>query len=189
MVCLVAATAMFAGLWANDQPDRILAQKTPPRGNPLVQSPSEKPVPTRENAVAVKESVEQEQVFWQPTRPEVRQVSVEEIAPRIEQIAKPVYAVALGTMEKTIRVEGEELSIEAAELSKHLMQLPMGIPVGDYRIVDSLGGVGWLRVRTLSLDAELQVSSDLYTTTVDGRDVRFIPVSHVAGPTEIPATR
>lgn len=144
-VALIAMTAVFAGLWANDGPSRPAVRAAHASRTVLA-------------AVSPAEVTE-----FRLTAP----------------ISTTNSAVQIGRTVKTIAIESAHLNLSERELADHVGQLPMGIPAGDYRIVDSQGGVGWLRVR-FSEPADgvsgIAAASTLMTTCVGDDEVRFIRV-------------
>jgi len=169
LLALVAFTALFAGLWANDRPANAMALKTGPIPHGIVViEPEWIPVSETELTSAMLD----------------KNVSTPQV---------PNLDVQFGSQSKTITVESAQLLIAREVLQSHLNQLPLGISAGDYRIVDSLGGVGWLHVRTedasgpsaspteaLDLTGSLGMrtgSPRMLATEVDHASVQFIRVA------------
>lgn len=84
--------------------------------------------------------------------------------------------VNIGRLSKTFTVRGDDLGLSPDQLLLHLEQLPLGLPAGNYRIVDSLGGVGWLTVQASGAAASGSPASPLLTTQVQDEAVRFIRI-------------
>ncbi len=158
-------TAMFAGLWANDRPDGSLALKHQPINDPIARI-----LYGEHEHVPV---LQPHKLSKTPLQPVVlSHVSKTEAANKIA-------SVDLRGMSKTFSVEGAELQISTEVLEQHIAQLPLGIAAGDYRIVDSLGGVGWLRVRSSS-GIETTHSQQALSTTVELQSVQFIRITQTA---------
>lgn len=154
LAALIAVTAGFALLWANDQPDAQLAMKTGPVFQPL----AGQPLPAE-------------------SRSRTSRSRTSSVAPRPTAAAiAPVREVMLGGVAKSFAVEAEGLAISSESLTEHLDQLPLGLAAGDYRIVDPLGGVGWLRIRETPAESRTSRGSEVVTTSAAGGDVRFIRV-------------
>jgi hypothetical protein len=136
---LVAATALFAGIWANDRPQA---------------APAPRSIATRSRHSALGE------------KPAAQPAST--------------MTVSLGTVSRTWTIDADALLIPASRFDQHVAQLPVGLPSGDYRIVDSLGGVGWLHVRSQGAVNLPLASSPLLTTLVEGEPVRFIRIVSAA---------
>lgn len=167
-LALMVCTLLFAGVWSNDRPVAAMAMKTGPIPRGIVEQEPE----------------------WVPVS-----------APLIASSAAPVPAtptagtadlkVSRGSVSKSFRVESSSLLIAEEILQSHLNQLPLGLAVGDYRIVDSLGGVGWLHVRiegAESANAGRSSLPRLLTTTVDDGEMQFIPVKETAISSSPPRT-
>lgn len=135
VAALALMTALFAGVWNNDQPEYYLALSTAPSEVHFARRPNAAPAPAMVRAEA---------------------------------------KVNLGLVSKTITVEADALVLPQSALAQHLAQLPLGLPAGDYRIVDAQGGVGWLRVRSESDGVTRAAGSELITTSVGTETVRFL---------------
>lgn len=98
-----------------------------------------------------------------------------------------VQSIRVAASTKTFSLDADNLTLPRAEVDAHLSQLPLGMPAGDYRIVDPQGGVGWLRVRGGQSVAE----TPLLTTTVADRQMRFLRIesSRVGGTERTPSGR
>ncbi|WP_437225737.1 hypothetical protein SH661x_004209 [Planctomicrobium sp. SH661] len=153
-LALIAFTAIFAGVWANDQPPRKMAQRTAP----------------------IQRGIAEVEPEWVPVE-ESESLSV--IADSIPSPA-PEMRVTLGRQAKSFSVEADGLLIAEVILQAHLDQLPLGLDVGDYRIVDPLGGVGWLYVRVEGETPQKMKSGRMLSTTVGEESVRFIQVGSTA---------
>lgn len=153
IAALVAATVLFAAVWRSDQTGHELALQTSPGSRVIVRR-------------------EQPGVRMPTSRPEWQAALVlldgEGDCPAV------IQKDSSGMKLVTARCDG--LTLDLITLGTHLRQLPLDIPAGDYRIVDSAGGVGWLRVQT---DAARAASSRdaLLTTRVNSVEVRFIRVT------------
>jgi len=164
LFALVAATGVFAGLWANDQPvptDDVIALQHLTVRIPLEPLAEELPVSTLQSSeedwqTLPTESHSSESVTSLSMRP--GDPFPDPIPPRTE-----IRAIHL-----------DQLTISEAELQKHLRLLPETIPAGDYRVIDSFGGVGWLIVRPVDSSVETVAEDGVWTTTLDGITVRFI---------------
>lgn len=114
--------------------------------------------------------------------------------PAVQQVASPAgpaaettkrgqagrsvtWTVSPGNRTRQFFLETDGLKMSSTTFEKHLGQLPLGLPAGDYRIVDPSGGVGWLRVRGDGVPLTSS-SNSLLTTTVDRRQVRFIRIGN-----------
>lgn len=158
-LALTASIAVFAGIWSNDQPVELLARKTVPVPQGLVQAEPEW-VPVTEMT---------------PRISRVDTVSPQASSPQTsEQVA---LSIGIGSSVKTFTVDATELLIPEDILQSHLEQLPLGLAVGRYRIVDSLGGVGWLNVRQTGESQRGMASRQLISTSVEEQNVQFIYVS------------
>jgi len=159
-LALLVCTALFAGLWSNDRPARAMAMKTAPLPRGIVEAePEWVPISA---AVAARAS--------QPETPLISSPVSASSSARME--------VTLGEHSKHFRLETSDLLIADELLQAHLNQLPLGISPGDYRIVDPLGGVGWLHVRVEGNRFSSRSPAPLLlTTTVDAENVRFISVT------------
>jgi len=166
VLALVALTALFAALWANDRPANAMALKSGPIPQGMV-------------------IVEPE---WVPV-PETEPAS-ETLEENVSSLQSPELKVQFGSQSKSIVIESAQLLIAREVLQSHLNQLPLGISAGDYRIVDSLGGVGWLHVRAEETSTPRTSKTRasgmetgtprIFSTTVDQANVRFIRVAPVA---------
>jgi hypothetical protein len=149
LLALLAATALFAGMWSADRPVDAIALRHGSTKHAIVQREPE----------------------WIPLEESVRIA-----APVADHVISTALTLNVGAASKTLTVESEGLAITAELLQQHLEQLPLGIPVGDYRIVDSLGGVGWLRVRSAAA-MHRSASTQLLTTSLGGAQVQFIRIA------------
>lgn len=160
ILALIVSTGLFAGTWANDTPDRVLAQKSVPLPKDL------------RVAHALPEEPE-----WVPISRPMMETPV-----MIPEVVSEVR-ISMGTQQKTFEVDGADLLIAQEVLQLHLDQLPLGLPVGRYRIVDPLGGVGWLTVesgndRGAGTLARTQKQPPLISTIVDDATVQFIRIQN-----------
>ncbi|MCA8995846.1 MAG: hypothetical protein KDA80_02645 [Planctomycetaceae bacterium] len=146
---LIAMTAIFAGLWANDGPGSSAIASRPSLSEPVVQ---------------------------------IERTSAHDVQ---------LTAISVEGTIKEISLETENLLVSKESLQNHLNQLPLGLPVGDYRMVDSLGGVGWLRVR-ISSNSGARLSDGrvdpLLTTSTEDSQVRFIRVQKQIASSSLPRT-
>lgn len=82
--------------------------------------------------------------------------------------------VSLVAVSQSITLVRDDLHGSLESLMQHVSQLPMGLPSGEYRIVDSHGGTGWLRVRQTAAFPAIARDHDLIVTEADGETLRFI---------------
>lgn len=162
-VALVVLTAGFAGVWQNDRPaDPSIARYVPAdqrtfllaRAGSMPTLAPDQPAP--EPVVAA--NAGQSLLCAESTRPE---------------------SAALGatpSLSRAISLDVSELMITQQELLRHLMQLPLGIAAGEYRIVDPQGGVGWLRVSGEMAPPIEGEARPVLTTGCEGTAVHFIRV-------------
>jgi hypothetical protein len=149
LLALIASTALFAGMWAGDGPADGMALHHKTGVNSLVQREPE----------------------WVPIE--------EPITHRVAASAatvSPGLTLSVSGISKSLTVESDGLAIAPELLQRHVEQLPLGIAAGDYRIVDSQGGVGWLRVRSTSSANGPSDAMRLMTTSIDGAPVQFIRI-------------
>jgi len=146
MIALVIFTALFAGLWANDHPDESVAIHFTPIDQPIVES------------TMAREGI--------ATHQQQKRVQNETV-----QASNSSTMIAT---QKSFVLELDDLQLSKAVIAKHVNQLPFGMETGDYRIVDSLGGVGWLRIR--SSQSREPTGKPMLETTVGATQVRFIRV-------------
>lgn len=164
-LALAAFTAIFAGMWNNDRPtDPTLALRLPADQRSFVcQHVSTAPVFKLSGSPKTAKSVAK-------TTPLIPGKTVEVSAP-------PTQTVGM-QQPRTISIEADGLMIPQAELTQHMNQLSLGIAAGDYRIVDSLGGVGWLHVVDGSQMSFTSTAAEMLITEIGDSIVRFIPVQH-----------
>jgi len=159
VLALTACIALFAGIWSNDHPQQALAMNTGPIPRGVVEQEPE----------------------WIPVPESVQHIEV----PQNSLPARPKAAleISVGNQNKQFELETGGLLIAAEILEAHINQLPIGIAAGDYRIVDSLGGVGWLHVRTHGKisSSSSRLLPKLLTTTIDNASVQYIRVTEIAG--------
>lgn len=165
MLALIAFTAIFAGLWSNDQPVRAMALKNSPIPHGIAGGESRQ------------KQLQQGEPEWVPvTEPRV-ETQVQTFAASLSATARQV---SMGSQSKSFTIESADLLIADQILHAHLDQLPLGMAAGNYRIVDSLGGVGWLRVR-INGAAGIDAGENLIlSTTVNEESMRFIRVAETA---------
>lgn len=160
ILALIVSTGLFAGTWANDHPQGLISQKDLPLPKNL--------------AVSHVLPAEPE---WIPISKPMLEMPV-----MVSQPASEIR-ISAGSQQKTFEVDGTDLLIADEVLELHLEQLPLGLPVGRYRIVDELGGVGWLTVEsTQAPDSARSRSprkgSPIVSTTVDDATVQFIRIAN-----------
>ncbi|WP_437190903.1 hypothetical protein [Planctomicrobium sp. SH527] len=181
---LIVATAMFTGMWANDVPPRV---GTEFRFVTLVELPDEElPAEAPVVSVETKEEPEWEALSPLPVVATVPAVSEDDdgwIAIDPFEKLRESKASQKGTaaiqkaaslpVSRTVDHDGLTLSVPA--IQQHVELLPESLPNGDYRIIDEFGGVGWLMIR--GQQGHLPVEEGVWTTTIDGKTVRFIRVA------------
>ncbi len=163
LVPLIVATGMFAGLWANDQhiaPQIIVSLQDAAKVVETDHHSGFASVPSNLSA----DSMEN---LWQPVKSDSKPLL--EILPRSSPAPSPPKVVT-----QICSIDTIHLTISQAALQQHIDLLPDDLPSGDYRIIDSFGGVGWLIVRPVGDAQETIVDDGVWTTTVDGENVRFI---------------
>lgn len=154
IIALIFFTMLFAGAWANDRPRETMAQK-------------ELPKPT---AILSQEETPGEEILAPlPTEELVEEVVATDVPQSILEELKPVSLVK--TM--TISIETEGLTLHDESVQSHLQRLPLGIANGDYMMINSQGGMGWIRIRGQQRDA----GERLLTTTVNDVTVNYLRVT------------
>ncbi|SFI17705.1 hypothetical protein [Planctomicrobium piriforme] len=150
LLALVAATGLFAGVWANDVPPGTVPNEAITLVVEQPQLQSER-TPSHDVVVLLEDE-------WRAAEPEPKP------APRQASAAATIRTV-----------EAEELMICDELLQRHLDLLPTDLPCGDYRIVDPWGGVGWLMVRSPNGRSDSgRQEEGVWTTELDGISVRFL---------------
>lgn len=157
-IALTTLTVLFAGIWGNDRPTHPTLAFLPPDQRTFVIALAGPPA--RDLLISKAASVAS-------TR----------------ELRRSMQPRTIPAMSRTISVESGELAISKGTLSGHLSRLPMGLAIGDYRLVDSLGGVGWLHVRGLSNVVEGSVDDATLTTEVNGDRLSIIRVQSAAAST------
>lgn len=158
ILALIVSTGLFAGTWANDHPEGRISQKDLPLPKNL--------------AVA---SILPAEPEWIPIFKPMLEMPV-----MVSQPASEIR-ISAGSQQKSFEVDGADLLIADEVLQLHLEQLPLGLPVGKYRIVDELGGVGWLTVESLQSSETARPrtprkGAPIVSTTVDEATVQFIRI-------------
>ena len=154
VVALVAFTALFAGLWNGD---REAWSSQPP------------PAAMAQWVPHVPREMDNE--------PKLAGITGKHSEP---QLASPVLEMRIGGVTKSFTIDSGDLALTAEMIPQHLAQLPMGIAGGDYRLVDSRGGVGWLHVR---IEGETGSGPGTQMVShVDQMELRYLPVQTAKTP-------
>lgn len=150
VILLVTFTLLFAGLWANDQPNQLLVQKQPARSHVVVAEQTDSLVVEPGELVETSSNVGM-------------------TLPELEDVPTETASITLN-----ISIETDGLTLSDDEVKEHVRQLPLGIADGDYMMVDPHGGVGWVRVRG---NRQFDQGETLLTTTIGEKHVRYIRVT------------
>ncbi|WP_437185447.1 hypothetical protein SH668x_002552 [Planctomicrobium sp. SH668] len=159
---LLLSTGLFAATWANDQPATRskLAKTTRSATTEIVsQSPSQNVAPQEAGPVS---------------KNLTDIASPQKDLPSGTTIA---FEIQIGQRVKSIRIEGHELLLSEDDVQAHLEQLPIGLASGNYRIVDSMGGIGWLRVESSVDSPAKQLKQESIKTLVAEQSMQFIYIN------------
>lgn len=161
-VALLSFTLLFGMVWSQAEPDpELLAQR-----NDLI--PNVSCTQTAILAAAAKREIRSHEA-----------VKVSESA--FVSLDADVNLIGINHSMTIVR---DDLTLPLADLLQHIAQLPMGLPAGEYHIVDPSGRTGSLRIRRQS--AFQLPAEDMTDRTTHHKEVtlRFISTGHVANLTE-----
>ncbi len=178
MAALLVCVFLFGAAWSQDQPDpRLLAQRELILPNIGGASPPAILAVTRTRAANEQQL---EPVARALTTAPLTAAVATESATISQPLLKPDAHVELIAISQSMTVVRDDLHGSLETLMQHVSQLPMGLPTGQYRIVDSHGGTGWLKVRQNAAFPTAPLPGGMISTATAEDTMRFIQISQIA---------